>query len=136
MRKMAACSESQNLLTVTCGMSLLTKLQRISVPQFASVQSLGSLPSIHRASASVSNASTYLRGAQLDLRGKGCIVTKSVKCTHQLVHWVNTVCSGDNTPIVGNEFICEVALTESLVFIGGTHRIRPVYNSVRRFYAR
>jgi hypothetical protein len=85
-------------------MSLLTKEYRLSVKSFAAVPALLDLPEIQRETASVSNV--YSRHSRLSsMRGsvdlkEGCLITKSVKYTHQLAHMVNAVCSGDPQPIV------------------------------------
>ncbi|KAK2464686.1 hypothetical protein APHAL10511_003262 [Amanita phalloides] len=72
-------------------MSLLTKKDRISVKPFARIPALLDLPPIQRASASVSNVSSFREtGGGVDL-SEGCLLTKSVKYTHQLAHWVNAV---------------------------------------------
>jgi hypothetical protein len=82
-------------------MSLLTKTQRISVPQFASVPLLGDLPTIQRAPASVSNVSTR-EGVDVDLAEEGCMVTKCIKYTHQLAYWIDVVDKGDPSIVVSN----------------------------------
>ena len=66
-------------------MSLLTKSGHISVKPFAKVPALGDLPEIQPAEGSVSNVSAR-RGTDggVDL-AEGCIITKSVKYTHQLL---------------------------------------------------
>ena len=81
-------------------MSLLTKTQRISVPQFASVPSLGDLPNIQRAPASISDTSTREGVDVLDLAEEGCMVTKCVKYTHQLAYWIDVVDKGDPDVVV------------------------------------
>jgi hypothetical protein len=81
-------------------MSLLTKQNRLTVKQFASVPALLDLPDIQRAPPTISGISSF-RGVEagIDL-SEGCFVTKSVKYTHQLVHWVNAVRSGDDEDLV------------------------------------
>lgn len=83
-------------------MSLLTKTQRISVPQFASVPLLQDLPTIQRAPASVSNVSTREGVDVFDLAEEGCMVTKCVKYTHQLAYWIDAVDKGDPSVVVSN----------------------------------
>ncbi|KIM84707.1 hypothetical protein PILCRDRAFT_393899 [Piloderma croceum F 1598] len=79
----------------------LTRDGRVSVKPFASVPSLpvANLPSIQRAQASVSNLSSP-RGVEggVDLV-EGCLVTKIIKYTHQLTHWVNAVRNEDPEPV-------------------------------------
>ena|SRR5258707_5578492 len=80
--------------------TLLTK--RGNVKPFAKVPALGGLPEIQPARATVSGVSSR-RGVEgdpgVDL-AEGCIVTKTIKYTHQLVHWVNAVRSGDPKDVV------------------------------------
>jgi len=85
-------------------MSLLTKDGRLSVKPFAAVPALLDLPEIHRQPASVSNASSRssARGG-VDLE-EGCLITKSVKYTHQVAYLVNEVRFGDPVPIVSEKF--------------------------------
>ena|SRR5271170_5047741 len=81
-------------------MSLLTPSGQISVKPFANVPALGDLPAIRRARGSVSGVSSR-RGIDggVDL-AEGCMITKSIKYTHQLAHWVNAIRHGDATEIV------------------------------------
>lgn len=81
-------------------MSLLTQSGHISVKPFAKVPALGDLPEIQPAEGSVSNVSPRpgINGG-VDL-AEGCIITRSIKYTHQLAHWVNAVRNGDPTEIV------------------------------------
>jgi hypothetical protein len=83
-------------------MSMLTREGRITVRAFAfaAVPALADLPEIEQEPGSVSNLSS-LRGAacRVDL-AEGCILTKSVKYTHQPIYWVNAVCSGDPGEVV------------------------------------
>jgi hypothetical protein len=84
-------------------MSLLTREGRITVKAFASVPALVDLPEIQQAPGSVSDVSSLQgTGGAIDL-AEGCILTKSVKYTHQLVHWVDAVCSGDPGEIVSRK---------------------------------
>ncbi|KAH9992714.1 hypothetical protein BJV74DRAFT_877832 [Russula compacta] len=69
-------------------MSLVTRDNRVSVKQFASIPALIGLPAIMRSAPSVS----------VDLN-EGCMVTKLVKYTHQLAHFVNAVRTGDSGDI-------------------------------------
>jgi hypothetical protein len=80
---------------------MLTKDHRLTVKQFAAVPGLLNLPAIQRAPASVSNEPSF-RGVDggVDL-SEGCLVTKSIKYTHQLAHWVNAVRNGDPSEVVG-----------------------------------
>jgi hypothetical protein len=84
--------------------SLLTKEHRLTAKQFASVPALLDLPEIQRVPASVSNVSSRLsssgRYGNIELQ-EGCLITKSVKYTHQLAHMVNAVHSVDPQPVVG-----------------------------------
>ena len=86
-------------------MSPLSRQGRISVKPFASVPPLGDLPPIQRAQASVSNVSSH-RGVEdgVDL-SEGCFVTKTLKYTHQLSHWVNAVRNEDPGPIASFNLI-------------------------------
>ena len=73
-------------------MSLPTKAGRLSVKNFARVPQLLALPDIERTSASVAASSRPERETEgvVEL-SDGCCVTKSIKYTHQLVHFVNAV---------------------------------------------
>jgi hypothetical protein len=86
-------------------MSLVTPEGRFTVKKFAAVPSLLDQPAIQRPSPTVSNVSS-LRGPDggVDL-AEGCLVTKTVKYTHQLAHWVNAVRNGDPTEIVSTQFL-------------------------------
>jgi hypothetical protein len=85
-------------------MSLLTHEGRITVKAFASVPSLADLPEIQQ-EGSVSNISSF-QGTfgGIDL-AEGCILTKSVKYTHQLVQWVKGVCRGHPREVVSGKLI-------------------------------
>jgi len=86
-------------------MSLLTREGRITVRAFAAVPTLVDLPEIQQAPGSVSNVSSFRgAGGRVDL-AEGCILTKSVKYTHQLVHWVNAACRGDPGEVVSKKLI-------------------------------
>jgi len=89
-------------------MLLLTGEDRISVKPFAKVPALLDLPAIQRAPASVSNVSSS-RGSTggVDLAQEGCLITKAIKYTHQLAHWVNAVRneSGDCHLIVSSRLM-------------------------------
>ena|ERR1700722_10805094 len=88
-------------------MSLLTREGRFTVKPFAAVPTLADLPEIQQAPSSVSNISSF-RGAGGGVdRAEGCILTKSVKYTHQLTHWVNAVRGGDPSEVVSREFIVD-----------------------------
>jgi hypothetical protein len=70
---------------------MLTGEDRISVKPFARVPALLDLPAIQRTPASVSNVSSSRESTGgVDL-AEGCLITKAIKYTHQLVHWVNAV---------------------------------------------
>jgi hypothetical protein len=81
-------------------MSLVTDQRRITVKKFAAVPALLDLDEIQRQPASVSRVSSF-RGANdgVDL-DEGCMLTKSVKYTHQLARWVNAVRGGDPSEVV------------------------------------
>ena len=72
---------------------------------FAQIPALGNLPELQQAPGTVTNVSS-LSGtdASIDL-AEGCILTKSVKYTHQLIHWVKAVHSGDSREIVSRKLI-------------------------------
>jgi hypothetical protein len=86
-------------------MTLLTREGRITFKTFASVPTLVDLPEIQQQPGTVSNISS-LQGTDdsIDL-AEGCILTKSVKYTHQLAHWVNAVHSGDPREVVSRKLI-------------------------------
>jgi hypothetical protein len=76
-------------------MSLLTPEGRITVRPFAWVPSLADLHEIQQEPCSISDVSSVsVTDGPIDL-AEGCMLTKSVKYTHQLTHWVKTACSGD-----------------------------------------
>jgi hypothetical protein len=78
---------------------------RITVKAFASVPTLADLPEIQQQPGSVSNISSFQgTGGGIDL-GEGCILTKSVKYTHQLAHWVNAAHGGDPSDVVSRKLI-------------------------------
>jgi hypothetical protein len=85
-------------------MSLLTQQGRISVKPFAKVPPLGRLSGITPARASVNVSSN--RGVEegVDL-SEGCLVTKTLKYTHQKAHWINAIRQGDPTEVVSREFM-------------------------------
>ncbi len=86
-------------------MSLLTEEYRLSVKPFAAVPALLDLPEIRRGPASVSNVSSRLSSMRGSVNlEEGCLITKSVKYTHQPAHMVNAVRSGDPQPIVSQNF--------------------------------
>lgn len=84
-------------------MSLLTSQGRISVNPFARVPPLGGLPGITPAPASVDISSR--RGVEdgVDL-SEGCLVTKTLKYTHEKTHWISAIRQGDPTQVVSMEF--------------------------------
>ena len=86
-------------------MSLITPQGRVSVKPFASAPPLAGLPPIRRAQASVSDISSR-RGLTdgVDLE-EGCLVTRNVKYTHQLTHWINAVRRGESETVVSTSFI-------------------------------
>jgi hypothetical protein len=67
---------------------------------FASVPALANLPEIQQQPGSVSK----ILSPSIDLE-EGCFLTKSVKYTHQLTHWVNVVHSGDPKELVSRKLI-------------------------------
>ena len=86
-------------------MSLATKGDRISVQAFAAAPPLLELPAIARSDSSVSNVSSFRgAGGEVDL-AEGCFLTKAVKYTHRLTHFINVVPSGDSTPVVSRNMI-------------------------------
>ena len=87
-------------------MSMFTREGRITFKTFASVPTLADLPEIQQQLGSVSNVSS-LRGPDnygIDL-AEGYVLTNSVKYTHQLVHWVHPVHSGDPREVVSRKLI-------------------------------
>jgi hypothetical protein len=86
-------------------MSLLTREGRITVKAFASVPALADLPEIQQEPGSVSNISSFQgTSGYIDL-AEGCILTKSIKYTHQLTHWVNAAHSGDPKEVISRRLI-------------------------------
>jgi hypothetical protein len=84
-------------------MSLLTKSGRISVKPFAKVPALGDLPEIQPAEGSVSNVSSRHGsdgGVDFAEIARSCVITRSIKYTHQLIHWVDVGRNRDPTEIV------------------------------------
>lgn len=101
------CPQPKTSLTdILFTMSLLTRQGRITVKAFASVPALANLPEIQQEPCSVSDISSVQStgGGIIDLN-EGCIVTKSVKYTHQLIHWVNAVRDEDPNEIVSRTLI-------------------------------
>jgi hypothetical protein len=102
--------------------SLLTHEGRITVKTFAAVPTLANLPEIQQAPGSVANISSFRgTGGGVDL-AEGCILTKSVKYTHQLAHWVTAVRSGDPSEVVSRfimdylpQFLNLVSLQERVI---------------------
>lgn len=94
-------------------MALVTQQGRFTDKNFAAVPPLLDHPAIQRSPA-VSNISS-LRGPDggVDL-AEGCLVTKTVKYTHQLAHWINAVPNGDPTDVVSTLYMRIVA-TETLL---------------------
>ncbi len=81
-------------------MSFLTKDRHITVRPFAKVPALGDLPEIrHALRTVVSSSSRHRADGSVDL-AEGCLLTKTVKYTHQLAHWVNAIRSGDPKEVV------------------------------------
>jgi len=86
-------------------MSLITHEGRITVKTFAAAHTLADLPEIEQHPCSVSDiSSVQVDGGSIDL-AEGCLLTKSVKYTHQLVHWVNAARSGDSREVVSRKLI-------------------------------
>jgi hypothetical protein len=83
----------------------VTRKGHVKVRAFAAVPTLADLPEILQEPGSASNVSSF-RGAdgRVDL-AEGYILTKSVKYTHRVVHWVNAVCSGDPVEAVSRKLI-------------------------------
>jgi hypothetical protein len=74
-------------------MSLLTPERPITVKPFSVVPALAGLPEIEQEPGSLAAHNTSSRrvaGNGVDL-AEGCIVTKSIKYTHRLTHWVSAV---------------------------------------------
>src|SRR5688572_19401664 len=85
-------------------MSLLTKDHRLSVKRFAAIPALLDLPAIEQPPGSVSDVSSREFEGGVDL-SEGCLVTKRVGYTHQLIHWVNPIHEGDPCEVVSKHFI-------------------------------
>jgi hypothetical protein len=81
-------------------MSRLTHEGRITVKAFASVPALAGLPEIWQQPGSVSNISSLsgLDTTSMINLAEGCMLTKSVKYTHQLTYWMNAI--GDPIEVV------------------------------------
>ncbi len=95
-------------------MSFVTKDQRVSVNRFAKVPALEkfNLPAILRDDSSSVRDASPLEGPvpvnqQMDLT-EGCLVTKTVRLSHQLAHWVNTTRerSGNPDAVVRQACMC------------------------------
>lgn len=72
----------------------------VTIKGFASVPALAGLPKIQQEACSVSRISSFQGdGSNIDL-AEGCVLTKSVKYTHQLVHWVDAAHGGDPREVV------------------------------------
>ena len=86
-------------------MFLVTPEGRFTAKKFAAVPPLLDQPAIQRPSPTVSNVSS-LHGLDGGVdQAEGCLITKTVKYTHQLAHWVNAVRNGDPTEIASAQFI-------------------------------
>ena len=86
------------------GMSLITPENRLTVKKFAAVPSvLGLTPIVQPGSVSTSSSRRAV-GGFVDI-DEGCMLTKSVKYTHQLAHWVSAVQGGDSSAVVSTKFI-------------------------------
>ncbi len=86
-------------------MSLLTPEGRITVRPFAWVPPLADLHEIQQEPCSISDVSSVsVTDGCIDL-AEGCMLTKSINYTHQLIHWVNPVCSGDAEKLVSRKWI-------------------------------
>ncbi|KAF5373278.1 hypothetical protein D9615_007399 [Tricholomella constricta] len=83
-------------------MSLLTEEGHLSVKPYAFVPAVLNLPEIKRAQGSVSNVSSRSShrgpGGGVDLT-EGCMLTKSVKYTHQLSQFISAIHRGDPQPV-------------------------------------
>ncbi len=93
-------------------MSFVTPGRRISVKPFAKVPALETfnLPAILRGDGSSVRDVSSLRGSVnegVDLN-EGCLVTKTIRLSHQLVHWVNAVRkpNGDRDAVVRRACMC------------------------------
>ena len=93
-------------------MSFVTPDQRIAVKRFAKVPALDkfNLPEILRDDSSSVRDVSSLRGPVnqgVDLT-EGCLVTKTVRLSHQLAHWVNTTRerSGNPDAVVRQACMC------------------------------
>lgn len=85
-------------------MSLLTREGRITFKPFASVTALAGLPELRQQPGPLTlptKASDllYLDYSLIDL-AEGCMLTKSVKYTHELMHWVGPARNEDPTEVV------------------------------------
>ncbi len=81
-------------------MSFLTKRGHITVKAFSRVPALAELPEIQPALDSASDVSSRYRTKGGVDPAEGCFITKTIKYTHQLAYWVNTIRSGDSKDVV------------------------------------
>ena len=118
-------------------MSLLTKEGHLSVKTCAFVPAVLNLPEIKRAPRSVSNVSLRSShrgpGGGVDLT-EGCMLTKSVKYTHQLSHLISAVRKGDPQPVVSRKFARTYPHLLTLLHIGGRH-CEVVYRPLRQLHS-
>ncbi|KAM6495239.1 hypothetical protein JOM56_009862 [Amanita muscaria] len=87
-------------------MALLNTDDRISVKKFASIPALIhlGLPEVKREPISLSGASSRSSAGSSEhydiALEEGCMITKSVRYTHEVIHWVNVAHSSDPAPVV------------------------------------
>ena len=115
---------------------MLTKEGHLSVKPCAFVPAVLNLPEIKRAPRSVSNVSLPSShrgpGGGVDLT-EGCMLTKSVKYTHQLSHFISAIHKGDPQPAVSRKFTRTYPQLLTL-HTGGRH-CEVVYRSLRQLHS-
>ncbi|KIL65240.1 hypothetical protein M378DRAFT_178411 [Amanita muscaria Koide BX008] len=71
--------------------------------KFASIPALIDLPEVKRTPISISGASSHSSARSSEYYNialeEGCMITKSIRYTHQLIHWVNVAPSLDPIPV-------------------------------------
>ena len=85
-------------------MSLVTKENRISARPFAAVPPLLDLPALTRPDPSVSSVSSFQGACPKVDPDEGCLLTKTVKYTHQLTRMVDAAHSEDSTSVVSRRY--------------------------------
>jgi hypothetical protein len=114
-------------------MSFLGHGNILSVKAFAKVPAVLDLPEIRRETASVSNVSSRHESMRDSVSlEEGCILTKTVKYTHKLVHFVNAVHGGDPVPIVSQNF--QILMLVLKLITGGTSRVGHEGHSVSKLH--